>query len=338
MPDSVTLWLTDAKMTHSAGASLAQTLYRIPVTIWIKGPLGAGKTTFLQGLGEALKIPQRLTSPTYALEQRYPTRSFGELLHCDLYRLTPNDAQKLVHASEDHHGIRCIEWADRLPETNGREGIMIALDERPDGTGRDLSVSFQDMPLPSDRQIQNWREEVFLPYPVVRHCDTVADVAVRLAAELCRRGQIVRPEALRMAAAAHDVLRFVDFHRGAAHIEQEINPRHAQKWEEVKSQYPKLRHEAAAARFLVGKGFPELAEIVRVHGLTLAASARVTVEQRLLYYADKRVKIDEIVTLEERLRDFTERYSHLGKLRESDAWYEEVRKMENDLFPDGPPF
>lgn len=339
MSDSVTLWLTDAKMTFSAGASLVHTLYRIPVTIWIKGPLGAGKTTFLQGLGEALKIAQRLTSPTYALEQRYPTQSFGELLHCDLYRLSQQDAQHLVRSSEDHRGIRCIEWADRLPEHQEQGGIVITLAERADGQqGRDLDVSFRDIAIPSLDQINAWREEYALPHPIIRHCDAVAQTAVRFGEELCRRGQIVRLGALRAAAAVHDLLRFVDFHRGAAHIEKEINPQHAQKWEEVKAQYPNLRHEAAVAQFLTGKGFPELAEIVRVHGLTLAASSRVTVEQRLLYYADKRVKIDEIVTLEERLRDFTERYSHLGKLRESDAWYEEARKMEKELFPDGPPF
>jgi len=121
-------------------------------------------------------------------------------------------------------------------------------------------------------------------------------------------------------------------------IEEEILPERAQKWEEVKALYPGLHHEAAVSRFLIGQGFPELAEIVRVHGLTLADATRVTIEQRLLYYADKRVKIDEVVSLEERLRDFTERYSHLGKLRESDAWYDEARKTERSLFPDGPPF
>jgi len=338
MSDSATLWLKDAKMTLSVGASLVHTFYRIPVTIWLTGNLGAGKTTLLQGLGEELKIPQRLTSPTFALEQRYSTQQFGELLHIDLYRLTPKDAHRLVHSSDDHHGIRCIEWADRLQESWGEEGIILSLAERPDGNGRDLTVSFRDITLPSADQIKIWREQFFLPHPVIRHCDTVADVAVRFGEELMKRGRIVRPGALRAAAAVHDLLRFVDFHRGAAHIEKEINPLHAQKWEAVRAQYPELRHEAAVAQFLTGLGYAELAEIVRVHGLTLADSTRVTAEQRLLYYADKRVKIDEIVSLDERLRDFTVRYSHLGKLQESDTWYAEARKMEKELFPDGPPF
>jgi tRNA threonylcarbamoyladenosine biosynthesis protein TsaE len=371
-------------MTHAAGASLAQSLYRIPVTILLTGPLGAGKTTFLQGLGEGLGIGQRLTSPTYALEQRYRTEHFGELLHIDLYRLTQHDAGQLIHSSERHHGIRCIEWADRLtvqpdgeappahaggfsdnrlrrslaepaeaaaeqsthssvglqrrlPAKAG-ETIAIALTERPDGAGRDLRVAFQDIALPTLSQVDAWRQELFLPHIIARHCDMVAQTAVRFGEELQKRGIIVRLATLRAAGAVHDLLRFVDFHRGAAHIERQINPAHARKWAEVKAEYAGLHHEAAAAKFLTGKGFPELAEIVRVHGLTLADATRVTTEQRLLYYADKRVKLDDVVSLEERLRDFTARYSHQGRLRESDAWYDEARKTEHALFPDGPPF
>jgi len=338
MSDSVSLWLTDAEMTLSAGASLASTLYHVPVTILLTGSLGAGKTTFLQGLGQALGIPQRLTSPTYALEQRYPLEHFGELLHIDLYRLTPKEAMHFIHSSERHHGIRCIEWADRLATPVDGESISIALAEHQDGHGRDLQVSFADIAIPSLDQVNAWREEFFLPHLIGRHCDAVAQTAVRFGEAFQERGYIVRLAALRAAGAVHDLFRFVDFHRGTAHREREIHPLHARKWEEIKEQYPELRHEAAVAKFLTGKGFSELAEIVRVHGLTLADSTRITTEQRLLYYADKRVKLDDVVSLEERLRDFTERYSHLGRLRESDAWYDEARKTEKELFPDGPPF
>ncbi|MFH1444726.1 MAG: tRNA (adenosine(37)-N6)-threonylcarbamoyltransferase complex ATPase subunit type 1 TsaE [Candidatus Peregrinibacteria bacterium] len=338
MSNSSTIWLPDATKTHFAGGSLAQTLYGIPETIWLTGTLGAGKTTLLQGMGEALGIMQRLTSPTYALEQRYHTHHFGELLHIDLYRLTGREADQLVQSSQNHHGIRCIEWADRLPEPWGENGILLSLTERPREEGRELTLTFCDMPLPTDEQIHAWREELCLSHLIGRHCDAVADAAVRFGEELMKQGQIIRLDALRAAGAVHDLLRFVDFHRGTSHVARESNPEHADTWARVKAQYPDLRHEAAVAQFLTGKGFPELAEIVRVHGLTLADALRITIEQRLLYYADKRVKLDEVVSLEERLRDFTVRYSNLGKLQESDAWYDEARRTEHDLFPDGPPF
>ncbi|OIO52915.1 tRNA (adenosine(37)-N6)-threonylcarbamoyltransferase complex ATPase subunit type 1 TsaE [Candidatus Peregrinibacteria bacterium CG1_02_54_53] len=339
MSNSSTIWLPDAKRTQSAGASIVESLYGIPVTIWLTGTLGAGKTTLLQGLGTALNIPERLTSPTYALEQRYHTEHFGELLHIDLYRLTPHEAEDLVQSSHQHHGIRCIEWADRLPESWGEEGIILALNERPDAKGRDLTVTFRDMPLPTRKQVLAWREEFCLSHLIGRHCDAVADTAVRLGEALMQHTHsIIRLDALQAAGWVHDLMRFVDFHRGTSHVEREINPEHANVWENVKARYPGLHHEAAVAQFLAGQGFAGLAEIVRVHGLTLADSTRITIEQRLLYYADKRVKMDDVVSLDERLLDFTERYSRTGKLTESDAWYDEARRTEHDLFPDGPPF
>jgi len=338
MCDKSDHWLRDAEMTRFAGASLAHTLYSLPVTLWITGELGAGKTTFLQGLAQELGIEQRLTSPTFALEQRYQTKNMGEFLHVDLYRLERDQAAKFIAGSDEHRGLRCIEWAERLPSSLRTSGISIDLKEEPQKGGRTLSIHFRDMRLPTLEQVRTWQNKFFLSHMVVRHCDAVATTAVRLGEEYQKQGHIVRLDALRAAALVHDIVRFVDFHRGTAHTEYEINPLHARTWKQVKEQYAGLRHETAAARFLFEQGFPEIAEIIRVHGLTLADSTRVTTEQRLLYYADKRVKLDEVVSLEERLRDFTERYSRSGKLTESDAWYEEARKTEKELFPDGPPF
>jgi len=338
MNEKTDIWLRDAEMTRFAGASLVHTLYGLPVTLWITGELGAGKTTLLQGLAQELGIEQRLTSPTFALEQRYQTTDHGELLHVDLYRLGQSQASLIALSSDEHTGIRCIEWAERLPSAARTTGIFISMEEESQKTGRKLTIEFHDLHVPTQEQIAQWRNEFFLPHMIVRHCETVADTAVRLGSVLLENGQIVRLQALRAAAAVHDLLRFVDFHRGASHIEQQINPTHAQKWSEIKARYAGLRHESAVAQFLIEQGFAQLAEIVRVHGLTLSNSKRVTTEQRLLYYADKRVKLDEVVSLEERLRDFTVRYSHLGKLTESNAWYEEALKTEKELFPNGPPF
>lgn len=337
MPENVTLWLRNAEMTRRAGASIADTLYVAPLTLWLTGDLGSGKTTLLQGFAEALGVERPVTSPTFALEQRYRSEQHGELLHVDLYRLDPRHASHLVLASDEHPAIRCIEWADRLSGAPA-DGIGISLEENPPREGRKLTVTFRDIAIPSDGEIADWRTAVCLPRMVVLHCEAVADCAARLGRTLLERGRVVRLQALRSAGALHDLLRFVDFHQGTSHIEREINPEHASVWRKMKERYAGLRHEAAAARFIAERGFPHVAEIVRVHGLTLAGLNRVTIEQKLLYYADKRVKLDEIVPLEERLRDFTQRYSRNGVLTESDAWYQEARRTERELFPEGPPF
>jgi HD superfamily phosphohydrolase YqeK len=265
------------------------------------------------------------------------TAEAGELLHVDLYRLPPPEALSLLESSADHPGLRCVEWADRVPSHLFEGGIVLTLKDEPGRSGRSLTVEFLDLPIPSRDDVIAWREEILLSPLIAKHCDAVAAFSVRLGEELLKRGIVVRLAALRAAGELHDLLRFTDF-RGAAHIEEEVHPERAKTWEALKARYRGMRHEAAATTFLREHGFPEIAEIVRVHGLTLTGSHRITTEQRVLYYADKRVKIDEVVSLEERLSDFTERYSKNGKLEESDAWYEEARRTERELFPEGPPF
>ena len=84
---------TLALLTHSPGetqglaARLALRLEPGDV-IWLSGELGAGKTTFTQGLGRGLDIAVPINSPTFVLIREYMGRL--PLYHIDLYRL--NDA------------------------------------------------------------------------------------------------------------------------------------------------------------------------------------------------------------------------------------------------------
>ena len=68
----------------------------------LEGDLGAGKTTFTQGLAAALGVPGRVTSPTFCIVQEH--RGGVMLVHMDLYRL---------HGEED---VLAIGWEDYLAE------------------------------------------------------------------------------------------------------------------------------------------------------------------------------------------------------------------------------
>src|SRR3989338_8059719 len=109
MIDSCTLWLPNAVKTSLAGASLAHTLYEQPTAILLSGELGSGKTTFLQGLAKSLGIHTRVTSPTFALEQRYQTAQGQTLVHADFYRLAPKQSAELLESARQHADILCIE-------------------------------------------------------------------------------------------------------------------------------------------------------------------------------------------------------------------------------------
>lgn len=337
MIETVHIQLQDAEKMAFFGHSLSNTLYHIPVTILCRGEVGSGKTTFVRGMARGLGIEDPVTSPTFALEQRLRTPQGLPFLHLDLYRLTRNAAREQIRATDDHDGIRCIEWADRA---EGMEilgpTISIALTETP--KQREAHIQFEDVPLPSAATIDAWQRVVRLPAHIVKHCDAVASLALRLGQILLAGGTIVRLEALHQASKLHDLFRFIDFCDGAGPADtssaedRAVWDQWAQHWRSID---PSMKHEEACARFLAQKGFEALGCIVAVHGLTLPEPARTTTEQKLLFYADKRVSGEKVVTLDERFADFRERYNSDKETDHSRRWYQEVMRVERELFPKG---
>jgi tRNA threonylcarbamoyladenosine biosynthesis protein TsaE len=80
--------------------------------IFLKGDLGAGKTTFTKFLVEALKPAEGVSvrSPTFAVMNVYPTEK-GEVYHLDLYRVKNFDLVDYLG-----RGILVVEWADYLED------------------------------------------------------------------------------------------------------------------------------------------------------------------------------------------------------------------------------
>lgn len=333
MNDALTIKAHSALELAKIGHSLARTIYTSCCDITVDGELGAGKTTFVQGFGRGMGIDTPILSPTFALEERYHTTRHGEMLHLDLYRLTGSQARDLLLQTEDHDGPRCIEWAARVPSLGSRPTITVSIAEQPDAV-RAVAVAFRDAPIPSPADIAFWRDAFALPQHVQDHCHAVARVAVSLADALIERGTAVRKGLLEAAAQLHDLLRFLDF-QGLSQFPKP-SEREERTWADVRARFPSLRHEAACAAFLEQEGFTEAACIVRTHGLALPPDTHATVEQELLYYADKRCAGDRVVSLDERFADFERRYGNERK-HEALQWMETCRAMERRLFGDNVP-
>lgn len=335
MLETISLRTAAETATEAAGSSLARTLHRFPVTIGLSGALGAGKTAFMRGFLRELGVTDPVTSPTYALEQRYATDRAG-VIHVDLYRLDAREAAALLAQSDDHRGIRCVEWPERADGLFS--DIAVRIDET-DAETRDIAIAFDDVAWPDDATIDAWRKDLRLPPNVAAHCDTVADVCLRTAEALLARGAVARPAFVRAAGKLHDLLRFVDFKPGAAPDGHVDPPADLAAWDAWKTAHPGCAtHEEAVGTFLREQGYPELGRVACEHSIKFASDARESTESRILYYADKRAIGSRIVTVGERFDDLADRYRGGARTPESDRWEREARDEERVLFPDGAPF
>ena len=105
------------KETIQLGKKFAQGLHPKSIVL-LQGPIGAGKTSFVQGIAEGLRIKEDITSPTFALSHHYMTGTIP-LIHIDLYRLEDSFMAKEFFISEEEEAIQneaimVIEWPELI--------------------------------------------------------------------------------------------------------------------------------------------------------------------------------------------------------------------------------
>ena len=84
----------------------------------LQGELGAGKTTFTQGLGEALGVRGPITSPTFVLSRIHPSLVNGpDLVHVDAYRLgSAVEVDDLDLDATTDRSVTVVEWGAGVAE------------------------------------------------------------------------------------------------------------------------------------------------------------------------------------------------------------------------------
>jgi tRNA threonylcarbamoyladenosine biosynthesis protein TsaE len=110
------------------GAVVAQ-LLRPGDTVLLGGDLGSGKTTFTQGLAEALGVEGPVTSPTFVLVHHYPTAAGWDLLHADVWRL--EQLQEVIDLAipelQEEGAAAVVEWGELASPALAGDCLHVAI-------------------------------------------------------------------------------------------------------------------------------------------------------------------------------------------------------------------
>ena len=109
------MFVENLEKTISLGEKFSTRLNPHTIVL-LNGPIGAGKTSFIQGIAKGLSIAEDITSPTFALSHHYNSGKIP-LVHMDLYRLENSAMAKEFFIAEEAEAIQnkaiiVIEWPE----------------------------------------------------------------------------------------------------------------------------------------------------------------------------------------------------------------------------------
>ena len=159
------------------------------------------------------------------------------------------------------------------------------------------------MKIPSKSECLKILKDNNVPDNIIAHLESVHNFSMKLADYLDKKGIKVNRELVSAAAMLHDI--------------KKLSP----------------KHEIAGSEFVNSLGFPEVASIIRKHGLSNLDKEEFipkTWEEKIVFYSDKRVNGSKIVSLDGRFDYIRQRYNK----KEVDKEYHFAEKIEKEIFGD----
>jgi tRNA threonylcarbamoyladenosine biosynthesis protein TsaE len=125
---------------HALGAHIAGKMLPGDLIVLV-GDLGAGKTTFVQGLGKGLGVTDPITSPTFVIARAHKGPTLP-LVHVDAYRLGSRvELDELDLDADLETSITVVEWGEGKVEQLAEDRLVISI-ERSDSDDETRQVSF----------------------------------------------------------------------------------------------------------------------------------------------------------------------------------------------------
>lgn len=188
----------------------------------------------------------------------------------------------------------------------------------------------------NNKLVQQLWQQYRAPLHVRAHMQKVADVCLFLGKKIRQTGEKIDLAKLRHAALLHDILKLCDFKElDLRFFNQNYTAEDIQFWSSLIKSCNHIGHIQAAYNALKDIGEDEIAEIVKKHDFNCLIKPKEcpkTWEEKILYYTDKRVRHDQIVSLAERLVDGRKRYFPDGNLPPEDPLIEKaLYRLEKEL-------
>ena len=119
-------------------------LLRAGDLVILAGPLGAGKTTLVQGIGAGLGVRGPVTSPTFVIARVHPPLAGGgpALVHADAYRLGSfSEVDDLDLDTDASSAVTVVEWGAGLAEPLAEDRLEITIEPDQDGDVRTVRIN-----------------------------------------------------------------------------------------------------------------------------------------------------------------------------------------------------
>lgn len=166
------------------------------------------------------------------------------------------------------------------------------------------------MRVPSQNECEELLKKYAVPENIIAHTAMVRKVANFLALKISMRGVKVDLEAVDKGALLHDLMKMHCIKNGC-------------------------RHAVEAQKVLAGLGYPEFGLLLKLHGLEEVNyfDDSTPIEAKIIWYADKRVNHDKVVSMDDRYKYLKERYGSISKEKMAEIIGTErnSKKVEKEL-------
>lgn len=110
------------------------------------GKMGAGKTTFIKAVCQALGVEDVINSPTFAIVNEYIDGQGQPIYHFDFYRIkTPQEVLDIGYEDYVYSGHVCfMEWPELVENLLPDDVVKVTIEENEDGSRTLRTEDFED--------------------------------------------------------------------------------------------------------------------------------------------------------------------------------------------------